>query len=506
MMAARSAILVPAALTTVLACTPAARDFGDGGSGGAATSTSATSSGGGGSSSSSSGSSSSSSGSSSSSTSASSSSGGPACTTNADCPGAANATGVCKVNGTCTLACNTSFEDCDSDPTNGCEIDLLKDKANCGACGEACFYGCQQGTCADPIDVSVGPDHACAVLATGDAYCWGSNESGQIGDTNVGGGVPTPEKVQLPAKALQIACGGNMAATSGGHTCARLEDGRVFCWGTGQQGQLGNGSPQMSPVPVQVQLSAPMATHVAAGSSHSCAIVAGGQAFCWGNNSAGQLGNGGGSSIQPTPVPVQGPQMSTIECGQTYCCGVDMALHAYCWGIGQYGKLGIGNTTTQPTPKMVSFPGALGVSAGSKHTCAWSDAQVACWGDNSAQALGVPGVGQVVSPIDVAIAPVLHVSAGSDFTAAALQDGSVMAWGTGYLGDGSSMTSFAAPKSNGMSGVKSLQVGGRFAAPKTTFVCALKQTHELVCWGDNQTGQLGNGTTGTSPAPVTVQF
>lgn len=325
------------------------------------------------------------------------------------------------------------FENCDGDPTNGCEADLGKEKANCGSCGHACFYGCAQGNCADPVDFCVGPDHACAVLATGDAYCWGGNDSGQIGDGNVGGGVPLPEKVALPARALQVACGGNMLSQNGGFTCARLDSGDVFCWGMGQQGQLGNGSTGLTPVPVHVQLTVPV-THITAGSSHACAIAQGNQAFCWGNNSAGQLGNGGGPNVQPIPVPVQGPPMSVIDGGQTYTCSVSVTSEPYCWGIGQFGKLGIGNTSTQPIPKLVPLPLVLGITAGGKHTCAWNDTQVSCWGDNAAQELGIPGVGQLVSPGDVALPPVRMVSAGTDLTAAALMDGTVMLWGLGYLG------------------------------------------------------------------------
>lgn len=399
------------------------------------------------------------------------------------------------------------FADCDQDlsapGTNGCEAALAVDKNHCGQCGTACFYSCKQGNCTDPIDISTGIDHACAVLGTGQVYCWGNNTDGQVGNGLAGTVEALPVLVALPSPAVQVTCGGN-PTTVAAHTCALLADGSVFCWGTGQSGQLGNGSLSNSPVPKPVPLPSGAATQVTAGSSHSCAATDAGL-FCWGNNSVGQLGNGQSGGTQALPVPVQGPPLPVADAGLTYTCGIDANMKLFCWGIGQYGKLGIGTTASQVTPASVPFGGALGVTAGAKHTCAWTDTQAACWGDNLAQEVGVPGSSQFTTPAMLNLPPVRMMSAGTDTSAAVTKAGDVFIWGSGYLGDGSPKASFPSPKANGLSGIRRVQVGGA-TMPPSSFACALRQSGELVCWGDASKGQLGNGDTMTQLSPVTVKL
>lgn len=110
----------------------------------------------------------------------------------------------------------------------------------------------------------------------------------------------------LPGPAVEITVGGSPNAALTAHACARLANGDVFCWGSNQQGQLGTGGAQSSPIPAFVpQIGG--ALHVSAGSSHTCAIDGGNQLFCWGNNSMGQLGNGNVGGSQPQPITVKLP-------------------------------------------------------------------------------------------------------------------------------------------------------------------------------------------------------
>ena len=132
--------------------------------------------------------------------------------------------------------------------------------------------------------ISAGATHACGITPRGEAYCWGNNYGGQLGDgTRVSRELPTPVKTSLRFVAI---------ATGALHTCALTGDGEAFCWGRDNYGQLGNGgSTQDSAEPVRVVGDHSFATIRAFG-SHTCATTPSGDAFCWGYNLDGQLGDG----------------------------------------------------------------------------------------------------------------------------------------------------------------------------------------------------------------------
>jgi alpha-tubulin suppressor-like RCC1 family protein len=198
--------------------------------------------------------------------------------------------------------------------------------------------------------ITAGQAHTCGLDADGAAYCWGLGTWGRLGN----GGLANQS---LPTA---VSGGITFASISAGseHTCAIGTDGVAYCWGRGLAGRLGTGTQddQLAPAPVPVPEGRTFAA-IAAGENHTCAITTGGLAYCWGSNSAGQLGNGSLTpSLVPTPVS-GGLTFASITAGASYTCGVTTSDELYCWGFGNSGQLGNGTLTSRFTPaRVATFP------------------------------------------------------------------------------------------------------------------------------------------------------
>ena len=232
--------------------------------------------------------------------------------------------------------------------------------------------------------VSAGAEHTCAITIAGDAYCWGANDQGQLGDLSTGG----PTLVRVPAPGglpwVQISAGFS-------HTCAVRSDGVVFCWGSNDRGQLGNGTFVGGIGPARVKLPSPMAA-VSAGQSRTCARTTTGGVYCWG---AVWLTRDNGLEItraQPTPQAVPGaPAMAWLSVGTLTTCAAATSGFAYCWEANVRGEMGTGNQTGSTLPEQVASPlEFVQVSAGIVQTCGVSSSGAGyCWGDDSFGQLGV---------------------------------------------------------------------------------------------------------------------
>ena len=316
-------------------------------------------------------------------------------------------------------------------------------------------------------------------------------------------------------------------------SCALTTAGGVKCWGRGDFGSLGNGDFVNSALPVDVTGLTSGVVQIALGSVHACALTAAGGVKCWGYNISGQLGNGTtdrGPGIA-TPVDVIGltSSVAQVTAGEAHTCVVTMGGTVQCWGSNVYGELGVGTFSPLPQPSILTPVEVIGlenvvqISAGRRHTCALtSGGGVKCWGLNGFGQLGngtfstsipggSPGAGSA-TPVDVMglASGVAQISAGREHTCAVTNGGAVKCWGLnrdGQLGNGTLMTGSPTfvPRPVDVigltSGVSIVSAGGDHTCAPTI--------GGAKCWGQNDAGQLGNGTFTTIdppgiPTPVDV--
>ncbi|MFM7063052.1 MAG: RCC1 repeat-containing protein, partial [Actinomycetes bacterium] len=354
------------------------------------------------------------------------------------------------------------------------------------------------------VDVDAGDSHNCVVIYGGTARCWGYNNNGQLGD---GTQTDSAAPVDVLGDAGGILRGVVAIATGGFHTCALIFDGTARCWGAGSLGQLGNSSTTDKTVPATVT-GLVGAVSLALGKFHSCALLADGTAKCWGNGVNFELGNGSNAGAESTPVTVTGLAGATaLSAGFAHTCAVLANRTIRCWGNNAGGQLGDGTTSARPSPTEVTgLTGALGVSAGVLHTCApLADGTSKCWGDNTYGQLGNGNTTGQLSPVNVSgLSSALTISTNGDRHACALQSSeAIKCWGDndfGKLGDGTT-TDRLTPVSLFIgldpAGTRSIAAGG-------SHTCALAPSGTVRCWGFNLYGQVGDGTTTDRSSPTLV--
>jgi alpha-tubulin suppressor-like RCC1 family protein len=350
------------------------------------------------------------------------------------------------------------------------------------------------------VDLSVGLDHACAVTAVGQVECWGSNGAGDLGDGTTTNALSPVTAAGLPTDVTQVSAGDD-------HTCALTAEGAVFCWGNNVHGQLGDGTEVSRPTAVALTGLASGVSYVTAGAEFSCAFMAVGTIKCWGDDDSGQLGD---LAAGAPPTRVTGLSATTIDASLFHTCSVEASGGAACWGYGGNGELGDGSHTTSSSPVEVSgLPGSVSaISAGYQHTCAIAGLSVPlCWGNDSYGALGSGVLTSSVTPVPVSGFPngASAIDAGFFYTCGITTLGGAKCWGwnrDGQLGDGTTTDRVAATDVVGLtSGVSAIATSDSF-----THTCALTNNGAVKCWGSNNSGDIGNGTSGTPPAltPVDV--
>ncbi|WP_324611983.1 InlB B-repeat-containing protein [Bifidobacterium asteroides] len=412
---------------------------------------------------------------------------------------------------------------------------------------------------ASTYDGSTSYGFSLAVGSDGNAYAWGYNYYGQLGNgTTSYSGQSTPVMVGKPADApadftyVQVSAGGS-------HSLALGSDGNAYAWGYNGDGRLGDGTGYSQSTPVRVKtpdrktypdLPADFTyLQVSAGGSHSLALGSDGNAYAWGYNSSGQLGNGT-SSPRYTPVRVKTPDRKTypdLPADFTYLqvsAGTDHSLalgsdgNVYAWGSNGNGQLGDGTRTDKNTPVRVKTPDRstypdlpadftyLQVSAGAYHSLALgSDGNAYAWGYNSSGQLGNGTSSPRYTPVRVktpdrktypdlpADFTYLQVSAGTDHSLALGSDGNVYAWGSngnGQLGDGT-RTDKNTPvrvKTPDRSTYPDLPADFTYlqVSAGAYHSLALGSDGNAYAWGYNSSGQLGDGTTGGNRyTPVRVK-
>jgi alpha-tubulin suppressor-like RCC1 family protein len=292
------------------------------------------------------------------------------------------------------------------------------------------------------------------------------------------------------------------------YTCAVLNTGAVKCWGANDSGQLGDGSTTQSLTPVSVSGLSSGVTAIAAGRYHACALLSSGAVKCWGRNNSGQLGDGSGTqSLTPVDVSGLSSGVIAITAGEAHTCAVLNTGAVKCWGFNSNGQLGDGSTTSSFTPADVPSlsSGVTAISAGRYYTCAvLNTGAVKCWGYNFKGQLGDGTSGtDRLTPVDVPSlsSGVTAISTGGQHTCALLSTGAVKCWGNndnGQLGDGS-ITQSLTPVS-----VSTLSSGVTAIATGSDHSCALLSSGAVKCWGKNVNGRLGDGSNTVRLTPVAV--
>lgn len=364
--------------------------------------------------------------------------------------------------------------------------------------------------------ISAGREHTCVVNNGGGVLCWGHNDLGQLGN-----GTFTDSSTPVPVKGLSS---GVVSIASAGHgaNCALTKSGSVWCWGTGTNGQLGNGGHNNSNVPVQVlDLSgkAPLGSvvEISAGQDHMCAVTSTGAALCWGDDSFRKLGAPqitGPNALTPAQVSGLSSGVASISPGSNYTCAVTTGGGALCWG--EIGPLGA-NGATSPTPIAVLNPagsaplsGVAALAAGYDHACALStEGTVLCWGSNSTGQMGngtEGGVSNLPTPVlnsnaSAPLSGIIQITAGEEDSCVATAAGGILCWGYNPQGEIGNDTlahyDSPVPVMGLASGVIEIASGYRHN-------CAITNTGGVMCWGFNLFGQLGNGSLRNSTAPVAV--
>lgn len=187
--------------------------------------------------------------------------------------------------------------------------------------------------------------HTCGTTTSRALYCWGSNNSGQLGNN----------ATSIPATTPALVAGGlQIAAVSAGahHTCALITTGATYCWGDNAGGKLGDGTTTQRATPVAVAGGITFVS-VTAGGRHTCGLTGTGTAYCWGSNSEGQPGDGS-MLVRSTPAAVAGGLTFTvISAGHSHTCGRTPASAVYCWGLNASGQLGDGTAINRSVPVLV---------------------------------------------------------------------------------------------------------------------------------------------------------
>ncbi len=405
----------------------------------------------------------------------------------------------------------------------GCLSDCQLDTAGCTYCGdgvcapgEACPADC------GAVKISLGLAHVCALTATKKAYCWGFNNTGQLGNGRLGltsclfnlACDPEPQRVLGIDELADIHAGTSIS-------CGIKPDQSLWCWGSNRTGQLGDGranhgitcnDDDCSLIPVPVSLEFPVFS-VASGYDHACALTTSGSVYCWGSNEYGQLGDGNSShgttcsgvDCSRVPVAVALHDVVQIDANSYFTCALRSNGTVWCWGQNHAGQLGNNSTQNRNTPIQVSGLSQVSqVDLGFDFACARkTDSTIWCWGSNSFGQLGDRTTTNRSTPVRAGTILGSRVSGGGEFTCVMKADNSWWCWGnnnSGQLGDQGTSDSLdpvelqsAPPMSIAMAGI-------------WYYVCGLgTEQGQIYCWGNNVLGQLGTGNLSQVNVPTPVE-
>ena len=369
------------------------------------------------------------------------------------------------------------------------------------------------------ISVDASIYRTCAVDDYGSIYCWGLNAG--INDPQ-----EYPGNSLFPVK--QIRQDGDhwegVKKMSMGryHACALLDDGFIYCWGKNSKGQLGNESLTDSYTSTLVYKSGDirgaLIVDISLGSNHSCALDTDGSVYCWGFNMFGQIGDGTITNrLTPKRIldgELEGEKVVKLSSGDNHVCVITDMNGIYCWGQNERGQLGNGAYDNADVPTKVDDSGVLkgktivDITALSGHVCVLDDeGSLYCWGEND---LGQLGNGTFVnSPVPVSVEnedtlKFKLISAGWGNTCAVDENNDLYCWGAGkYYDEYSGSSDYSSVPVKMDMGEAADSVIAEIDSGQH-YTCFIDEAGTVYCWGENNKGELGDGTDIYRESPVRV--
>jgi alpha-tubulin suppressor-like RCC1 family protein len=356
-------------------------------------------------------------------------------------------------------------------------------------------------TVAEPFafaSIAAGAFHTCALTTQGEAWCWGSNAGCELGASPCGNSRTSPVRVATTLRFASLALGQD-------YSCALTEAGAAWCWGQNESGMFGNGNTSSSLRPVAVG-GGHVFESITAGYRHVCALKASGEAWCWGANNDGQLGIGDDQAAVSSPVRVSGNHtFAMLGAGSENTCGLTPEGIAWCWGENSDGESGDGTGSDVSRPVRVAGNHVFtAISVGEYHSCGVkSTGALWCWGWNESGQIGDGSALSRLVPAAVSGSDQfasVHASGWS--TCALTVSGAAKCWGEnfeGQLGIGSTGDRSTPVSVSGSHRFKKLNDGGL-----GYHVCGLTTADVWYCWGWNSDGQIGDGTFVDRRVPVVL--
>ena len=354
-----------------------------------------------------------------------------------------------------------------------------------------------------PFDVvSANWRNTCGITSAGSTYCWGLNSSGQLGDGSL-----------VNSNTPDLVSGGHVFDSLSGSTqgnCALTAGGQAFCWGQNTDGQIGDSTTSTNRIVPTAVSGSLIFDEITYGWDEVCGLQSGGRIYCWGRGAFGALGDSTTASRTYPDSVFGGLRFLTVENGLGTNCGVTVSNAAYCWGRNNNGQLGIGATGDKRVPtavtgtimfKQISVGGD--VNGGS--TCGVDVAGVGyCWGLNKWGQVGDGTTTTRLVPVPVSGGHTWQKIEAGSFSACGLTTaGRIYCWGydgNGALGNDAALVTTHVPVPVfGPRMYTDVSITHRHA-------CGLAASGALYCWGENSKGgELGDGTRTRRPTPVRVK-